>query len=124
VSAAAIGAHLLGGGGLLYANRGRAKHQSGVTSNTVAKIALTGAALGATIYSGILGAKTAQGDGHSVDGATDRMRPPRPTSRQRKLSCASCSGRCRCSPAQSSCSARSKASSSVPARFSPESATR
>ena len=39
VSAAAIGAHLLGGGGLLYANRDRAKHQSGVTSNTVAKIA-------------------------------------------------------------------------------------
>jgi len=71
VSAAAIGAHLLGGGGLLYANRGRAKHQSGVTSNTVAKIALTGAALGATVYSGILGAKTAQGDGHSVDGATE-----------------------------------------------------
>ena len=28
-------------------------------------------ALGATVYSGILGAKTAQGDGHSVDGATE-----------------------------------------------------
>ena len=70
-AAVAIGAHLLGGGGLLYANRGRAKHQSGVTSNTVAKIVLTVAALGATVYSGILGAKTAQGDGHSVDGATE-----------------------------------------------------
>ena len=71
VNAAAIGAHLVGGGLLLYANRDRAKHQSGVTANTVTKILLTGAALGATVYSGILGAKTAQGDGHSVDGATE-----------------------------------------------------
>jgi hypothetical protein len=71
VNAVAIGAHLIGGGAILYANRGRAKHQSGVRSNTVAKIAVTGAAVGATVYSGILGAKTAQGDGHSVEGATD-----------------------------------------------------
>ena len=59
VSAAAIGAHLIGGSAILYANRDRAKHQSGVTANTLAKIVLTGAALGATVYSGILGAKTA-----------------------------------------------------------------
>lgn len=71
VNALAIGAHLVGGAAILYNNRGRAKNQSGVTSNTIAKIALTGAALGATVYSGLLGAKTAQGDGHSVDGATD-----------------------------------------------------
>jgi hypothetical protein len=70
-SALAIGAHLVGGGSILYANRDRAKHQAGVTSNTVAKIALTGAALAATVYSGVLGAKTAQGDGNSVDGATE-----------------------------------------------------
>ena len=61
----------MGGGAILYANRDRAKHQSGVTSNTVAKIVVTGAALGVTVYSGILGAKAAQGDGHSVEGATD-----------------------------------------------------
>jgi hypothetical protein len=71
VSAVAIGAHLIGGGAILYANRGRAKHQSGVTANTLAKVVLTGAALGATVYSGILGAKTAEGDGHSVEGATE-----------------------------------------------------
>lgn len=71
VNALAIGAHLVGGGGILYANRGRAVHQAGVRSNTAVKIALTAAALGATAYSGALGAKTAQGDGHSVDGATD-----------------------------------------------------
>ena len=85
VNAAAIGAHLVGGGLLLYANRDRAKHQSGVTANTVTKILLTGAALGATVYSGVLGAKTAQGDGHSVDGATE------PSSSTPK--------RCRCCPA-------------------------
>jgi hypothetical protein len=71
VSAVAIGMHLIGGGGVLYANRHRAKHQSGVTGNTVAKILLTGAALGATAYSGVLGAKTAQGDGHAAAGATE-----------------------------------------------------
>jgi hypothetical protein len=71
VSAVAIGAHLIGGAGILYANRGRAKNQAGVTSNTAAKIVLTGAALGATVLSGVLGAKTAQADGHYVEGATD-----------------------------------------------------
>ena len=42
------------------ADRSGAKHQSGVTANTVTKILLTGAALGATVYSGVLGAKTAR----------------------------------------------------------------
>lgn len=71
LNAVAIGAHLLGGAAILHANRDRAKHQSGVTANTVTKIALTVAALGATVYSGILGAKAAQGDGHPVAGATE-----------------------------------------------------
>lgn len=71
VNAAAIGAHLVGGASILYANRGRAKYQSGVTANTVAKIAVTGAALAATVYSGILGAKTAQGDQRAAQGATE-----------------------------------------------------
>jgi hypothetical protein len=71
VNAVAIGAHLVGGAVILYANRGRAKHQAGVTSNTVTKIVLTGAALGATVYSGGLGAKAAEGDGHSIGGATE-----------------------------------------------------
>lgn len=71
VNAAAIGAHLLGGGAILYNNRKRAKYQSGVTSNTAAKLAVTGAALGATAYSGALGAKAAQGEGHPAEGATE-----------------------------------------------------
>jgi hypothetical protein len=71
VNAAAIGAHLAGGGAILYNNRKRAKYQSGVTSNTIAKIAVTGAALGATAYSGVLGTKAAQRQGHPVQGATE-----------------------------------------------------
>jgi hypothetical protein len=71
VNAAAIGAHLIGGAGLLAANRNRAKRQSGVTANAVAKIVLTGAALGATAFSGVLGARAAKGDGHAVEGATE-----------------------------------------------------
>lgn len=71
VNFVAMGAHLIGGAAILKANKGRAKNQEGVTANTVTKLVLTGAAVGATFYSGALGAKTAQGDGHSVAGATE-----------------------------------------------------
>lgn len=70
-NAAAIGAHLVGGAGLLLANRDRAQHQAGVTANTTAKLIVTGAAMAATAYSGILGAQTAKGAGTPVDGATE-----------------------------------------------------
>jgi len=60
VSAAAIGAHLVGGLGLLLANRGRVRGQSGVTANTVVKTALTAAAVATTAYSGIMGVKVAR----------------------------------------------------------------
>ncbi len=60
VNAAAIGAHLLGGLGLLVGNRGRVATQEGVASMTVTKTALTAAALGATAYSRVLGKKLSQ----------------------------------------------------------------
>lgn len=41
-NAVAIGAHVIGGTGILLANRERAKHQQGVTANTTAKIVVTG----------------------------------------------------------------------------------
>src|ERR1700754_5230948 len=44
VNLAAIAAHLLGGAGLLYANKGRVAAQKGVGASTAAKTALTGAA--------------------------------------------------------------------------------
>ncbi len=71
VSAVAIGAHLVGGAAILYSNRGRAKYQTGVTSNTVTKLVVTGAALGATVASKVLGEKAAQGAGQAVQGATE-----------------------------------------------------
>jgi hypothetical protein len=59
VAAAAIGAHLLGGLGLVVANRRRVRGQNGVTSNTAGKAAVTAAAVAATAYSGMLGARVA-----------------------------------------------------------------
>ena len=68
---AAIAAHLVGGAGLLLANRRRVTEQRGVASSTVAKLALTGAALGVTAYSRALGQKLDQADGTPVEGGTD-----------------------------------------------------
>ncbi|MDX3536791.1 hypothetical protein PV721_20910 [Streptomyces sp. MB09-01] len=57
VSAVAIGAHLVGGSGLLAANASRVATQQGVAASTVAKTALTGVALAATAYARMLGKK-------------------------------------------------------------------
>lgn len=70
-NAVAIGAHLVGGTGILLANRGRAAHQAGVRANTITKLVVTGAALATTAWSGALGAKVAQSDGQPVAGATE-----------------------------------------------------
>ena len=60
LNAAAIGAHLLGGAGLLLTNRDRLAQQKGVAAMTAVKTALTGAALGATAYSRVLGRQLSQ----------------------------------------------------------------
>jgi hypothetical protein len=57
VNAAAIGAHLVGSVGLLGGNRTRLQTQQGVASMSVAKTALTAAALGVTAYSRVLGSR-------------------------------------------------------------------
>ncbi|MGA9872197.1 MAG: hypothetical protein WBQ44_13785 [Rhodococcus sp. (in: high G+C Gram-positive bacteria)] len=87
VNAVAIGAHLVGGAGILWANRDRAKHQQGVTANTTIKIVVTGAALAATAYSGLLGAKTTEATGRPVDSATEPSTgtPPEAAAAQKKL---------------------------------------
>jgi hypothetical protein len=59
VNAAAIGTHLIGGLGLLVANRHRIRGQKGVTANTAIKTMITGAAVATTAYSGVLGARIA-----------------------------------------------------------------
>lgn len=64
------GAHLIGGGGLPLAHRGRVRGQSGVGANTAVKTALTAAALGTTAYSGLLGAKLGKASGVPAEGGT------------------------------------------------------
>lgn len=59
VNAAAIGAHLAGSAGLLLANRARLGSQQGVAGMSMAKTAITAAALGVTGYSRFLGQKVA-----------------------------------------------------------------
>jgi hypothetical protein len=69
-AATAIGAHLIGGGGLLLAHRGRVRSQSGVGTNTAVKTALTAAALGTTAYSGLLGARLGKAARVPAEGST------------------------------------------------------
>lgn len=71
VAAASIGVHLIGGLGLLVANRGRVAGQQGAMANTVTKTALTAAALAATAYSGALGAKVASSGQVHAEGGTE-----------------------------------------------------
>jgi hypothetical protein len=87
VNAVAIAAHLVGGAGLLRANRGRAATQSGVGASTVAKLVLTGAALGVTAYSRALGTQLQRADGVPVEGGTDPAvnTPPKLARAQQQL---------------------------------------
>jgi hypothetical protein len=70
VAVASIGAHLLGGLGLVVANRRRVRGQNGVTVNTAVKAAATAAAVAATAYSGVLGAQVAAAGRVAAEGGT------------------------------------------------------
>lgn len=70
VAAAAIGSHVVGGVGLVVANSDRVFNQKGVTANTTVKALLTLAAIGATAYSGVLGAKLATSTPSETAGGT------------------------------------------------------
>lgn len=74
VNLAAIIAHLVGGAGLLFANKGRVATQRGVGASTAVKVGLTIAALGVTAYSRVLGRMLEQADGTPVEGGTDPAR--------------------------------------------------
>jgi hypothetical protein len=56
---------------LLAANKGRLASQQGVGRATVVKVALTGAALAATAWSRVLGAKLDEAGEVPVEGGTD-----------------------------------------------------
>ena len=70
VAVGAIGAHVVGGAGLILAHRDRVRDQSGVTANTVVKTLLTAAAVSTTAYSGVLGARLGRTDRVSADSGT------------------------------------------------------
>src|SRR5215211_6168082 len=87
VNLAGIAAHLAGGAVLLAANKGRLASQRGVGRATVAKAALTGAALAATAWSRALGERLMQAGDAPVEGGTTPAgdTPPELAGAQRQL---------------------------------------
>jgi hypothetical protein len=71
VNAAAIGTHLVGAAGILASESGRVAAQRGVGAMSIAKTALTAAALGATAYSRLVGKKMEKADGVATEGITE-----------------------------------------------------
>lgn len=71
VSAAAIGAHAIGGAGLIAVNRGRLDKQPGAASNTATKLGLTVLAAGVTAYAGYLGKQVDEQAHEGAAGATE-----------------------------------------------------
>ncbi|HSY14899.1 MAG TPA: hypothetical protein VK816_02855 [Jatrophihabitantaceae bacterium] len=87
VNAVAIGAHLIGGAGVLTTSKHRLTAQHGAATMTITKLALTGAALGATGYARLLGRRVAaQTDVAVSDGTTAaKSTPPEVAAAQRQL---------------------------------------
>jgi hypothetical protein len=87
VNFVAIAAHLVGGAQILKENKGRTAVQKGVLANTNAKLALTGAALGATAYSRVLGQKVMNAGDVPVAGGTapTASTPPEVAKAQKQL---------------------------------------
>jgi hypothetical protein len=69
--AAAVGAHLVGGTGLLAANKARLATQPGSRAVTVAKTALTGVAVGLSAYNKKLGQRAGQHSDERPQGTTE-----------------------------------------------------
>jgi hypothetical protein len=87
VNLAAIAAHLLGGAGLTWGNRGRISGQQGVTGATMVKGGLMVAALGATAYARALGQKVIEAGDVPVEGGTQpsEATPPEVEQAQNQL---------------------------------------
>jgi hypothetical protein len=87
VNLAAIGAHLLGGGMLTLANKGRITGQRGVASTSGAKTLVTLAALGATGYARVLGQRVMKAGDVPVEGGTSpsAITPPEVADAQKQL---------------------------------------
>jgi hypothetical protein len=87
VNAAAIGAHLVGSVGQLIGNRGRLTTQQGVGTMSVIKTVVTGAALGVTAYSRVVGKKVAEYDDVPAASGTEptAVTPPDAAKAQKQL---------------------------------------
>ncbi|MCY7400101.1 MAG: hypothetical protein LH477_03930 [Nocardioides sp.] len=87
VNAAAIGAHVVGGAGLLIANRGRVAGQSGVVGASMLKTGLLAAALGVTAYSRVLGKRVSEHTAVPARSGTEpaASTPPAVAQAQRQL---------------------------------------
>ncbi|TDQ50767.1 hypothetical protein [Actinorugispora endophytica] len=87
LNAAAIALHLVGGAGLLNANRTRTMHQQGVGASTAVKTAVTAAALAATAYARVLGKRVEKAgtDPRPADAAAAEHNPEPLEETARKL---------------------------------------
>ncbi len=87
VNAAAIGMHVIGSVGQIMGNKGRIAGQEGVASMTIAKTALTAAALGVTAYSRMLGRVVSSETEMPAKSGTEGEAgtPPHVAAAQRKL---------------------------------------
>jgi len=79
VNALAIGAHVVGGAGLLAENRKRAVAQKGHAGTVNAKLALTAAALAASAYTRLVGKKVEDAVVHQADGVSSSTTSPVPS---------------------------------------------
>lgn len=87
VAAVSVGAHLVGGAGLLITNRDRVKTQKGAGANSAAKAIITVVALATTAYSGVLGARLSAAPDEAASGGTvpDSRTSPKVTRIQQQL---------------------------------------
>lgn len=87
IAIAAIGAHAVGGVGLIAGNKDRLQRQDQAATNTVIKLALTAAAAAVTAYSGVLGKKVWDHQEEPTEGATEPVKSADPelASAQRQL---------------------------------------
>jgi hypothetical protein len=71
LNAAAVALHIAGATGVLLGNKGRVVAQQGVGATSIAKAAVTAAAIGATIWSAVLGQKLEESGDVPVEGSTE-----------------------------------------------------
>ncbi|MFC5138120.1 hypothetical protein ACFPK1_07745 [Actinomycetospora rhizophila] len=79
VNALAIGAHVVGGAGLLAENRKRAVAQKGHAGTVNAKLALTAAAIAASAYTRLVGKKVEDAVVHQAGGVSSSTTSPVPS---------------------------------------------